>query len=359
MSTASPAPVVDRGPPSPSAAQQVRSEWGLDCRRRPEDGLYGVRFRVPGAELVFEQAREVASIARTAGGTIEVTRRGLLGLDGFSAADLPGVAARLDAVGLVPGGTGPGDVLTHPWSGLDPEEQLDTRALAWRLAEVVRAEEFACDVMIDGREAPSSACWSYDMAFLASAGPEGGTAFHWLIGGVRGPHPRPARKFPVWVEEGQVPDVVRHILAMARRHGQGAAPRLGRLVGRFGCDALLERVEEALGAVLTRNDRPVAGLGRDDDAPGWFAQKQPGRWAMALGVLPARLTPERLEALAALAGRHGDATLRTAPGRRIVVPNIPADRREAVVAALAGLGLAADPGTIPARPRYGRHDRIG
>jgi sulfite reductase beta subunit-like hemoprotein len=213
--------------------------------------------------------------------------------------------------------------------------------------------------MIDGREAPASACWSYDTAFLAAAGPEGGTAFHWLIGGVRGAHPRSARKVPVWVEEEQVPEVVRHILAMARRHGQGAAPRLGRLVGRFGCDALLERVEEALGAVLTRNDRPVTGYGRDDEAPGWFVQKQPGLWAVALGVLPARLTPERLEALAALAERHGDATLRTAPGQRIVVPNIPADRREAVASALAGLGLATDPGTIPARPRHGRLDRIG
>jgi sulfite reductase beta subunit-like hemoprotein len=334
----------------PSSLRRA-TELGLECRRRAEDDRYGVRLRVPGGELGAEQAREVAAIARTAGATIEVTRRGLLGLDGFPFDALGGVVARLDAVGLATRGLGPLDAVTHPWAGMDPEELVDPRALAWRLAAAVRGGPPLCELMIDGREVPSPECWSHGIALVAGRRPDGLIAFRLLVGGARGTHPRPARKLPAWVTEGQVPDVVRHLLSLAAGFEGGAGARLVRLVGRYGAAPLLERLEENLGFTLPRDSEPLASQARHEHDPGWFAQKQEGFWAIALGVLPGALTADRLEALAALADARADGTLRTMPGRRLALAQIAGVDRPVVEGRLEALGfdvLPPPPGSLPA-----------
>lgn len=320
-------------------------ELGLECRRRAEDGLYGVRFRTPGGELAGEQVREVAAIARTVPATIEVTRRGLLGLDGIPRAGLGGIASRLAAVGLIAPGGASVQVTTHPWAGFDPGERIDTRALAWRLAASLPEERSGVEILIDGRADPAPACWTYALAFVAAGRPDGTTAFRCLVGGARGPDRRPARALPVWVREGQVPGVARQILALAPP-GDGPS-RLARLVGRLGVAALVEQLRAGLDEPLEPADEPVTTPGRDDDEPGWFAQKQPGLWAAALAILPAQLVPERLEALARIAEARGDGTLRTAPGRRLVLANVAAADRPRVGLQLDELGLGAGLAALP------------
>lgn len=318
------------------------AELGLECRRRPEDDRYGLHLRVPGGELGAEQAREVAAIACTVAATIEVTRRGLLGLDGLAAGNVAGVAARLEAVGLAARGAGPLDVVTHPWAGLDPEELVDPRPLAWRLAAAVRMGPPSCEMMLDGRESPAPACWAQGIALIAGRRPNGGIAYRLLVGGARGPHPRAARKLPAWIEEAQVPDVIRLLLSMAARFEGGTGARLVRLVGRHGAGPLLDLLEENLGQRLVRDEEPLLGVSREEDDPGWFAQKQPGLWARAVGVLPGALTAESLEGLAELSERQGDGTLRTMPGRRLALASVATADRAAVEQRLDGLGLGHD-----------------
>ncbi len=111
-----------------------RMKWhGFFYRKRDEPGRYMNRIRITANELTADQAREIALIAYEYGhGLVDVTTRANLQVQGLEIRHVPAVAERLAAVGLTSKQTGHDNirnVFAHPFSGVLPDELIDTRAL--------------------------------------------------------------------------------------------------------------------------------------------------------------------------------------------------------------------------------------
>ncbi|MBX6311812.1 MAG: Rieske 2Fe-2S domain-containing protein [Isosphaeraceae bacterium] len=341
-------------------ADLERLKWyGLFYRKRVEDGRYMIRIRLPGCELTAAQARAVAAVARLGFSIIDVTTRGNVQVQGFHISDLPGVVARLQAVGLTSKQTGHDNVrnvMCHPWAGLDPEELIDARPLCRRLTDVFLGDRLLSDlprkfnVAVDSRPVPALHCWTQDTSFIAARHPgDGSIVFHWLLAGTQGQNPRLAWKLPVWVREEQAPEVLRQALLVFRAEGSREKrdkARLRYLIERIGEIGFLERVEARLGYRLERSEAVIPGVERHEDFIGWFAQKQPGLWALGVSVPLGRLTHEQLDGLADLAETCGGGCLRTAYDQGIVIPNIPAHLKGRAVRALNRIGLEHEADSI-------------
>ncbi|MDK4712345.1 precorrin-3B synthase [Rhizobium sp. CNPSo 4039] len=121
---ASPLPSMVRGA-CPSLSAPMQTGDGLLVRLRPS---------TPG--LTIAQLRLLAEAAERHGnGLIEITARGNFQLRGMTPQSMPGLAADIDRVGIVPesGVT----IEVPPLSGVDPSEIADARGLAERLRNAV------------------------------------------------------------------------------------------------------------------------------------------------------------------------------------------------------------------------------
>ena len=344
-------------------ADLERMKWyGIFGRERAGDGRFMIRLRVPGGELTAPQARAVAEVSRSGEGVVDVTTRGSLQVPGFRIADLPGVAARLEAEGLTARQTGHDNVrnvVTHPWAGLDPEELTDVRPLCRALTDVFLGCRPLADLprkvnlAVDGRPAPAARCWSQDTSFVAARREDGSVAFRWLLAGTEGPCPRPAWAVPVWVREDQAADVLCRTLHLYREEGPREdrdRARLRDFLDRIGVSAFLRRVEARLGYALERTEVPAPHHRAGEDFVGWFAQKQRGSWALGVRLTLGRLTRQQLDGLADLAEQSGDGTLRIVSDQGVAVPNIPTYGKAAALRRLGRLSLTPEPDPGAVRP---------
>src|SRR5438552_8378528 len=200
-----------------------RMKWyGLFWRKHDRD-RYMIRIRIPGCELTAEQARAIAFIAYEAGHEIaDLTTRGNVQVQGLPIQKIPGVITALERVGLTAKQTGLDNirnVTSHPLSGVDPEELIDTRPLARAITELFGGNRELADlprkfnISMNGRADSGPSDWTQDIAWLAARGSEsacghagsaGGSAggvigFRVLIGGTQGQHPHLGWHLPVFV----------------------------------------------------------------------------------------------------------------------------------------------------------------
>ena len=341
------------------SADLERMKWhGVFYRKRDESGTYMLRIRVPGCELTAEQARETAFIAYEYGhGIVDVTTRANLQVQGLAIETVPRAIERLAAVGLSAKQTGHDNirnVFGHPFSGLDPDELIDTRELCRAITALFLDSRVYSDlprkmnVAVNGREEHGLHYWSQDISYLATHDADGDVAFQVLIGGTQGQNPMLGRHLPVLVAPEQVVDVTRALLDLFREQGSREKRNEARfrfLVERIGVGGVLEYLDSHLPfrlAPCITEPLPPAGY---DELVGWFRQKQPKRWTMGLCVPLGRLSWEQLEGLAVLSRKWGDGTLRTTHEQGIAVANIPTGFKDgaATDAAAHGLSLHADP----------------
>jgi ferredoxin-nitrite reductase len=338
-------------------ADLERFKWyGFFYRKNNDVDHYMCRIRIPGCEMTAEQARAVAYLAHQSGYSIvDLTTRGNLQVQGLRVESLPAAYAALERVGLTSRQSGHDNVrnvTSHPWSGIDPEELIDTRDLARQIqARVIGNREFAdlprkLNVALSGRSDPAAHAWTQDLCFVAAYGPGGAVGFQLLLGGNQGQSPKLATHVPVFVRTGQVTEVtaavVRAFRELGQRHNRHQV-RLRYLLERIGPDGLLLEVEKRLGYELERFPRPVARPSREERFTGWFRQKQDNLWAMGVAVPLGRLTADQLDGLAALARRFGDGTLRTTYDQNLVLPGIPTGAKDEAGHALAAQGLTFEP----------------
>jgi precorrin-3B synthase len=312
-----------------------------------------LRLRVTAGELTSEQAKAIAYVAYQYGyGIVDITTRSNIQVQGLSIEHVPTALARLQDTGLLAKQTGHDNVRNvfgHPLSGIDPDELLDTREICRQITALfLDSREYSdlprkFNIAISGRAEHGLAYWSQDISFLALSDRRGEVAFQMLLGGNQGQNPHLGLAVPVLVRPEQVIDVVRALLDLFRQRGSREkrdAARLRYLIEAIGIGGVLEWLDDQLPFRLEPyvvEPPPPAGY---DDWVGWFEQKQPGRFAMGLGVPLGRLAWQQLEAVALLAKKWGDATLRTTPEQGLIVPNIPAGFRNAAATAAAGCGLS-------------------
>ncbi|MGH7823033.1 MAG: ferredoxin--nitrite reductase, partial [Candidatus Binatia bacterium] len=198
-----------------------RMKWyGLFWRKHDRD-RYMIRIRVPGCEMTAEQLRAVAFVAYQAGhGIVDVTTRGNVQVQGLTIDKVPAVIAALEKTGLTSKQTGLDNVrnvTSHPLAGVDPEELVDTRALAREVTALfVGNRELAnlprkFNIAFSGRRDSAPGDWTQDIAWLA-AERQGRVGFRVLVGGTQGQNPHLGWHLPVFVEPDAVVAVTRAIL---------------------------------------------------------------------------------------------------------------------------------------------------
>lgn len=275
------------------------------------------RLRFPGGRLTAAEARAVARAAETLGsGEIDLTNRANLQIRGLARDAGPALAASLEAEGFRFHGEADRrlNVMTDPFSGLDPLEIRDMRPCAEALADAIAA-------------APWISGLSPKFSFVLDGG--GATA----IGAA--PSDVLARATPLGLEIDAGPvaaiagcerDAVAALMALARAAGNaGPAARIRDL----DPNAIAFAFEGAgLAPRAPSHERSAAMAPR----LGAVATTTPGVVALALPVPVGRLDARMLAFLADLADREGDGRLVLAPWSAVVVTGV-AERRAASIAA--------------------------
>ena len=336
-----------------------RMKWhGFFYRKRDTPGRYMNRIRVTAGELTSDQAREIAAIAYEHGhGIVDVTTRANLQVQGLGIEHLPEVAERLAAVGLTSKQTGHDNVrnvFAHPFSGLLPDELIDTRQLCRDVTALFLDNRDYSDlprkfnVCLNGTAEHSVHFWTQDLSFLACrVGRE--VLFQVLVAGTQGQNPHLAWHLPVLVHPDQVVGVAAALLDLFRARGSREKrhqARLRYLVERIGIDAVKVWVDERV-RLRPWPDLPApAPAARNDDLVGWFPQAQPDLWTMGLCVPLGRLSWRQLEALAVLAKRWGAGRLRTTHEQGLAVIDVPSGFRDAAATDAAAVGLSMHADTL-------------
>ncbi len=331
-----------------------RMKWyGTFYRKRDGAGTYMLRIRLTGCELSSEQARAIAFIAYEFGyGIVDVTTRANIQVQGLAIENVPAALQRLEAAGLTARQTGHDNirnVFCHPFSGVDPDELIDTRRLCAEITDIFVGSRVYSDlprkfnIAVSGAAHHGSHYWSQDLSFLALRAPEGDVQFQVLIGGTQGQNPHLPWHLPVLVQPGQVVAVTRSLLDLFREQGSREkrdAARLRYLIERIGVAGVLEWLDSKLPFRLRPCvSEPVPPSGYDD-LVGWFRQRQPGLWTMGLCVPLGRLSWQQLEGLALAARRWGDGTLRATPEQGLAILNIPTGFKDAAATAVAAHGIS-------------------
>ncbi|GAB4158102.1 MAG: hypothetical protein Tsb009_35250 [Planctomycetaceae bacterium] len=337
-----------------------RMKWyGFFYRKRDLPGRYMSRIRVTAGELNSDQAREIATLSYEYGhGIVDITTRANLQVQGLEISHLPNVERRLSKVGLSSKQTGHDNirnVFAHPFSGLMPDELIDTRQLCHDVTALfIDSREYSdlprkLNVCLNGTEHHSAHFWTQDLSYLATKNTEtGDVAFQVLLAGTQGQNPRLAWHLPVLVRPDQVVDVTRAIFDLFRAKGSREkrnAARLRFLVEEIGIGGVLKWLEEKLPFPLEPCIQEPSPASSHDELIGWFRQADAKRWTMGLSVPLGRMTWQQLEGLAILAKRWGNGELRTTHEQGIAVINIPTGFKDAAATAAAALGLSihADP----------------
>ncbi|MGQ0635548.1 MAG: Rieske 2Fe-2S domain-containing protein [Planctomycetaceae bacterium] len=335
-------------------ADLERMKWhGFYYRRRDEPGRYMNRIRITGNELTAEQARAVAHIAYEFGhGIVDVTTRANLQIQGIDIENVPKTTQRLERVGLTSRQTGHDNirnVFCHQFSGVDPEEIVDTRSLCHEIDAVFMGSRVYSDlprkfnIALNGTDRHGAHFWTQDLSFLATRDADGDPAFHLLVGGTQGQSTHLAWHLPVLVRPEQVTEVTRVLLDLFREKGtrdRRNQARFRYVVESLGISGVLAWIEDRLPFRLMPFAREPIPASTPEELVGWFRQSAAKKWAMALCVPLGRLSWQQLEGLAVLATRWADGQLRTSADQGIAVINIPTGYKNAAATEAAALGLS-------------------
>jgi ferredoxin-nitrite reductase len=336
-----------------------RMKWhGFFYRKRDGNGRYMNRVRITGSELTADQAKEIAYIAYEYGhGIVDVTTRANIQIQGIEIEHVPQVVARLERVGLTSKQTGHDNirnVFAHPYSGLLPDELIDTRPLCHAITALfLDSREYSdlprkFNICLNGTEQHSAHFWSQDLSFLACRDEGNDVWFRVLIGGTQGQNPQLAQHLPVLVRPDQVVGVTTGLLDLFRRRGSREkrnAARFRFLLDEIGVGGVLEWLDETLPFRLQPCVSEPVLASQYDDLIGWFRQKSSQLWVMGLSVPLGRMSWSQLEGLAVISKKWGDGSLRTTHEQGMAVVNIPTGFKDsaATSAAAHGLSVHADP----------------
>lgn len=316
-----------------------------------------LRIRIPNGLMSAVQAAAVAGLAQQHGrGLVDVTVRQNLQLHWLEAEALPGIFARLAAVGLSSQsacGDDPRNLTGCPLAGLDPDEYADASGLVLAANRALLAGgEFynlprKFKVCISGcREwCPNPEINDVALTALPPGAAGEGEWYGLRVGGGLSTTPHLARALPVRVARGEVVEVVRAVAGLFRdcaelRQNRGQA-RLKFLFMRHGWS--LERfraeLEQRLGFRLQDAAPAAAPEAAFRDHVGWHRQRQPGYWYAGLSVLRGRLSADQLAAVAEGAERWGGGEVRATAMQNLVVPHVTEGARPALEAHLAAWQL--------------------
>ena len=303
------------------------------------------RVKLAGGLITAQQAEAVADVAhRYASGVIEATNRSNLQIRGVGTAHQALIEPLL-AVGLGPANAASDEVrnlMLSPTAGIDPQQVIDTWPLARQilgsLESTPRFAELSAKfaVQLDGGEALAMREHHHDLwlcAFECNGQPL-------LAFGLAGCPAQDAALGSVPVEHGHelVMTVLTLFLELARpEHTRMRHLFKERAITDFVAQ-LAQRLSVAIGPAAAW---PRATHSRQSPI-GTYPQRETGQVYVGATLALGRLDAAQLSALAKIATRYGNGTLRFTPWQGVLVPHVRAEQAACVTQALHALGLLCD-----------------
>jgi precorrin-3B synthase len=337
------------------------------------------RVKLAGGRLSAGQATAVAAAAQKfSAAPIELTNRANFQIRAIQAVDEAPLIEALMAAGLGPlppegplpqegvaencviddaamlGSDDVRNVMVSPLAGRDPQQVIDVLPLADRLLETLQHEpryhalspKFA--IQIDGGESVAMLRHPHDLWLSVSAADE---VMIGLAGcmPVHGDETTPAgdralASAPLSAAHDLICAALDLFLEIAA--GLPAVTRAKHLPAEISGQAFIDRLQQRLQIALRRDDTVVnwrrQAVSRNAHL-GLIAERDAGQ--VSIGAMPplGRITAVQLTAVADLAARSGDDTLRLTPWQSVILPGVAVTKAPAVLRQLIELGLATDP----------------
>ncbi|HEX8007540.1 MAG TPA: nitrite/sulfite reductase [Trebonia sp.] len=322
-----------------------------------DDRYFMLRIRIDGGQLSSEQLRVIGDISNNyARGTADVTDRQNIQLHWIEIESVPAIWEALENVGLSTTeacGDTPRVILGCPLAGLDAAEFIDATPEISDITERYIGDPAFSNLprkfktAVSGCSAQCTQHEINDIAFQAVRHPETGEPGYDLwVGGGLSTNPMIGKRLGAFVRPDQVAEVWAGVASVFRDYGYRRLRHRARikfLVADWGPERFREVLEkEYLGYALPDGPAPQAPPGGIRDHVGVHAQRD-GLNYVGFAPKVGRLNGDALHAIAALADSYGSGRVRTTTEQKMVILDVPADKTDALVAALDEAGLPARP----------------
>ncbi|MDP9407132.1 MAG: nitrite/sulfite reductase [Actinomycetota bacterium] len=314
-----------------------------------EDQFFMLRVRVDGGRLTTDQLRVIGRISERYGRDVaDVTDRQNIQLHWIRIEDVPAIWDELDAVGLSTTeacGDTPRVIVGCPLAGVEADEVLDASPYIRETSQKLLSEpELFANLPRKFKTSISGcavSCTNHeinDVAFVGVVGPEGTPGFDLWVGGGLSTNPKTAVRLGAFVPPERVAEVWMGTVAFFRDYGYRRSrnhARLKFLVDDLGAAEVRRLLETEFlpGGPLADGPAPAAAPRPTRDHLGLTPQSD-GRVAVGAALRSGRTSGSQLQRVADLAEAHGSSRVHTTAQQHMVVPDVPADRAEALADAL-------------------------
>ncbi|MGY1828604.1 nitrite/sulfite reductase [Blastococcus sp. SYSU DS0541] len=321
-----------------------------------EDSYFMMRARIDGGQLTSDALRVLGGISTEFGRDVaDVTDRQNVQYHWIRIEDVPEIWRRLESVGLSTMeacGDVPRVMLGCPLAGILEDEVIDaTDVIADTVAKYVGSPEFSN--LPRKWKTSMSGCVDHctepeidDVSFVGVVDESGEAGYDLWVGGGLSTNPMFAQRIGVFVRPDQVTDVWAACTAVFRDYGyrrQRNRARIKFLMADWGPEKFRQVLQdEYLGQELPDGPAPAPAQHDQRDHVGVSRQKD-GRNAVGFALRTGRISGSLLTTIADLADEYGEGRIRTTTQQKLVILDVPDEKVEALVDALAEHDLQVRP----------------
>ncbi len=321
-----------------------------------EDSYFMMRARIDGGQLTSDALRVLGGISTEFGRDVaDVTDRQNVQYHWIRIEDVPEIWRRLESVGLSTMeacGDVPRVMLGCPLAGILEDEVIDaTDVIAATVAKYVGNPEFSN--LPRKWKTSMSGCVDHctepeidDVAFVGVVNETGEAGYDLLVGGGLSTNPMFAQRIGVFVRPDQVTDVWAACTAVFRDYGyrrQRNRARIKFLMADWGPEKFRQVLQDGyLHEALPDGPAPAPAKHDQRDHVGVAKQKD-GANAVGFALRTGRISGSLLTTIADLADEYGQGRIRTTTQQKLVILDVPDEKVEALVEALAAHDLQVRP----------------
>jgi sulfite reductase (ferredoxin) len=321
-----------------------------------EDSYFMMRVRIDGGQLSSDALRTIGGISTEFGRDVaDVTDRQNVQYHWIRVEDVPEIWRRLESVGLSTTeacGDVPRVMLGCPLAGILEDEVIDASdVLAETVAKYVGSPEFSN--LPRKWKTSMSGCVDHctepeidDVAFVGVVNEAGEAGYDLWVGGGLSTNPMFGQRIGVFVRPDQVTDVWAGCTGVFRDYGyrrQRNRARIKFLMADWGPEKFRQVLQdEYLHAPLPDGPAPAPATHDQRDHVGVSKQKD-GANAVGFALRSGRISGSLLSRIADLADEFGAGRIRTTTQQKLVILDVPDEKVEDLVDALAAHDLQVRP----------------
>nr|WP_275585523.1 nitrite/sulfite reductase [Blastococcus saxobsidens] len=321
-----------------------------------EDSYFMMRARIDGGQLTSDALRILGGISTEFGRDVaDVTDRQNVQYHWIRIEDVPEIWRRLESVGLSTMeacGDVPRVMLGCPLAGILEDEVLDaTDVIAATVEKYLGSPEFSN--LPRKWKTSMSGCVDHctepeidDVSFVGVVNEAGEAGYDLWVGGGLSTNPMFAQRLGVFVRPEQVTDVWAACTSVFRDYGyrrQRNRARIKFLMADWGPEKFRQVLQdEYLHETLPDGPAPAPAKHDQRDHVGVSRQKD-GNNAVGFALRTGRISGSLLTTIANLADEYGQGRIRTTTQQKLVILDVPDDKVEALVTALAEHDLQVRP----------------